>query len=199
MSLFVCSTAIRLSTFIKVLVLQGLLLFGFFIIRLNEINITNLILLLLETVIFKSIIIPSFLKYIIKKNKLTREAEPYISNFSSIFIFTFANLILFFLANTLEGGVFQNIYFVGAVSTIFSGFFLIILRHKIITNVIGFIILENGVVILSLAVGKEMPMLVNLGILLDIFVTVLVLGIFANKLGDVFKEGEVDQLNQLKD
>jgi len=73
------------------------------------------------------------------------------------------------------------------------------LRHKIITNVIGFIILENGVVILSLAVGNEMPMLVNLGILLDIFVTVLVLGIFANKLGDVFKEGEVDQLIQLKD
>lgn len=199
MSLFVCSTASRIRTFIKVIALQGVLLFGFFLVRLNEINIANLILLLLETIIIKSIAIPYFLEYLIKKNKMTREAEPYISNFSSIFIFTCANLLLFFLANTLKGGIFQNIFFVGSISTIFTGFYLIILRHKIITNVIGFIILENGVVILSLAVGNEMPMLVNLGILLDIFVTVLVLGIFANKLGDVFKEGEVDQLIQLKD
>lgn len=199
MSLFVCSTAIRLRTFIKVIALQGILLFGFFVVRLNEINFANLILLLLETIIIKSIAIPYFLEYLIKKNKLTREAEPYISNFSSIFIFTCANLVLFFLANTLKGGIFQNIYFVGSISTIFTGFYLIISRHKIITNVIGFIILENGVVILSLAVGNEMPMLVNLGILLDIFVTVLVLGIFANKIGDVFKEGEVDQLIQLRD
>ena len=172
MSLFVCSTAIRLRTFIKVIILQGFLLFAFFIIRLNEINIANLVLLLLETVIIKSIAIPYFLEYLIKKNKLTREAEPYLSQFSSIFIFTLANLILFFLANTLKGGLFQNIYFVGSVSTIFTGFYLIVSRRKIITNVIGFIILENGVVILSLAVGNEMPMLVNLGVLLDIFVTV---------------------------
>lgn len=199
MSLFVCSTAIRLRTFIKVIILQGFLLFAFFIIRLNEINIANLVLLLLETVIIKSIAIPYFLEYLIKKNKLTREAEPYLSQFSSIFIFTLANLILFFLANTLKGGLFQNIYFVGSVSTIFTGFYLIVSRRKIITNVIGFIILENGVVILSLAVGNEMPMLVNLGVLLDIFVTVLVLGIFTNKIGDVFKEAEVNQLTQLKD
>jgi hydrogenase-4 component E len=63
----------------------------------------------------------------------------------------------------------------------------------------GFIIMENGVVILSLTVGIEMPMLVNLGILLDIFVTVLVLGIFANKLGDIFRGTEVGHLNRLRD
>jgi len=199
MTLFVCSTAGRLRTFIKVIALQGVLLFGFFLVQLNEINTANLILLLLETIIIKAIAIPYFLEYLIKKNKLTREAEPYISNFSSIFIFTCANLVLFFLANTIKGGIFQNIFFVGSISTIFTGFYLIILRHKIITNVIGFIIIENGVVVLSLTVGNEMPMLVNLGILLDIFVTVLVLGIFANKLGDVFKEGEVDQLIKLRD
>jgi len=156
-------------------------------------------LLLVETIVIKSIAIPYFLEYLIKKNKITREAEPYISYFSSIFIFTLINIFIFFLANTLRGGIFQNIFLVGSVSTFFTGFYLMILRHKIITHVIGFIILENGVVILSLAVGNEMPMLVNLGILLDIFVTVLVLGIFANKLGDVFKEGEVDQLIQLRD
>ena len=105
----------------------------------------------------------------------------------------------FYLANTLKGGVFGNIYFVISMITIFTGLFLMISRKKIITHVMSFIIMENGVVILSLTVGIEMPMLVNLGILLDIFVTVLVLGIFANKIGDIFKEAEVGHLERLRD
>ncbi|MDO8550852.1 MAG: hypothetical protein Q7S39_11975 [Ignavibacteria bacterium] len=198
-TLFVCSTAIRLKTFIKAIAFQGLLLFGIFILRLNEINTVNLVLLLLETIIFKAMVIPYFLHYLIKRNKITREAEPYVSNFASLFIITAVVMTVFFLANTLRCGVFENIYFVVASITIFAGLYFIISRRKIITQVMGFIIIENGVVILSLAVGGEMPMLVNLGILLDIFVTVLVLGIFVNKIGDIFKEAEVDHLSRLKD
>jgi len=198
-TLFICSTAIRLKTFIKAIAFQGLLLFGIFILRLHEINTINLILLLLETLIFKAIVIPYFLLYLIKRNKITREAEPYVSNFASLFIITAVVMTVFFLANTLRGGVFENIYFVVASITVFAGLYFIISRRKIITQVMGFIIIENGVVILSLAVGGEMPMLVNLGILLDIFVTVLVLGIFVNKIGDIFKEAEVDHLSRLRD
>jgi hydrogenase-4 component E len=198
-TLYVCATAIRLKTFIKAIAFQGLLLFGIFFLRLNELNTINLILLLLETLIFKAMVIPWFLHFLIKRNKITRETDPYVSNFASLFIITFVVMTTFFLANTLKGGVFENIYFVIASITIFTGLFLIISRRKIITHVMSFIILENGVVILSLAVGVEMPMLVNLGILLDIFVTVLVLGIFAIKIGDIFKEAEVDHLKGLKD
>jgi hydrogenase-4 component E len=198
-TLYVCATAIRLKTFIKAIAFQGLLLFGIFFLRLNELNTINLILLLLETLIFKAMVIPWFLHFLIKRNKITRETDPYVSNFASLFIITFVVMTTFFLANTLKGGVFENIYFVIASITIFTGLFLIISRRKIITHVMSFIILENGVVILSLAVGVEMPMLVNLGILLDIFVTVLVLGIFAIKIGDIFKEAEVDHLRGLKD
>jgi len=198
-TLFVCATAIRLKTFIKAIAFQGLLLFCIFFVRLNEINPVNLVLLLLETLVFKAIVIPYFLHYLIKKNRINRESEPYISNFASLFIITSIVMTTFYLANTFKGGVFGNIYFVISMITIFTGLFLMISRRKIITHVMSFIIMENGVVILSLTVGIEMPMLVNLGILLDIFVTVLVLGIFANKIGDMFREAEVDQLNRLRD
>ena len=63
----------------------------------------------------------------------------------------------------------------------------------------GFLIIENGVFVLSLAVGTEMTMLVNIGILLDIFASVLILGVFVNKIGDILKEQDVDQLRNLKD
>ena len=63
----------------------------------------------------------------------------------------------------------------------------------------GYMVIENGVFVLSLAVGNEMPMMVNLGILLDVFVSVFLLGIFINKVGDVFTGGDVEELSNLKD
>ena len=64
---------------------------------------------------------------------------------------------------------------------------------------VGYIVIENGVFVLSLAIGNEMPMLVNLGIMLDIFASVLILGIFFNKIGDVLKDPDVSRLRNLKD
>jgi hydrogenase-4 component E len=52
---------------------------------------------------------------------------------------------------------------------------------------------------LSLAIGTEMPMMVNTGILIDLFVSILLLGIFINKIGDVHTDVDVDQLRHLKD
>jgi hydrogenase-4 component E len=105
----------------------------------------------------------------------------------------------FLLSNTIHDTHLRKIFFVVALSALFTGLYIIITRRKIITHVMGFLVIENGVFILSLAVGNEMPMLVNIGILLDIFVSVLLLGIFANKIGDVFKEQDVSELRNLKD
>ena len=93
----------------------------------------------------------------------------------------------------------QKIFFVVALSTIFFGLYIIASRRKIITHVMGYLVIENGVFVLSLAVGNEMPMLVNLGVMLDIFASVLILGIFLNKIGDVFKNIDVEELSNLKD
>jgi hydrogenase-4 component E len=52
--------------------------------------------------------------------------------------------------------------------------------------------------LLSLAVGNEMPVLVSLAIMIDIFIGILVIGIFLNKVGDVFQSTNIDELSQLK-
>lgn len=189
----------RLYGYISILGFQGVLLFGVAFIELIEINTLNLIFILLETIIFKTIAIPLFLNYIIKRNNITREAEPFLPNFLSVVIITAIILGSFLLSNTISDLHLRKIFFVIALSALFTGLFLITTRRKIITHVMGFLVIENGVFILSLAVGSEMPMLVNTGILLDIFVGVLLLGIFANKIGDVLKEQDVEQLRQLKD
>lgn len=63
----------------------------------------------------------------------------------------------------------------------------------------GYLVIENGVFILSLSTGNKMPMLVNTGITLDIFISVLVLGVFVNRMGNTFEEMSIDNLTNLKD
>ena len=199
MSLLYLSIANRLLTYIKILSFQGVLLFGVAFIELNEISTLNLVLILLETIVFKAIAVPVFINYVIKRNNITREAEPFLPNFVSLIIVTLIIVVTIILSTSISDPYLNKIFFIVALATIFSGLYIIATRKKVITHIMGYMIIENGVFILSLAVGNEMPMLVNLGIMLDIFASVLILGIFVNKIGDVLKDVSVDQLRNLKD
>jgi hydrogenase-4 component E len=198
-TLFYLSIANRMLTYVKVLALQGVLLFFVVFLQLSEINTLNLILILLETIVFKSIAVPMFIAHLLKRNNITREAEPYLPSFVSLIITTTIVVATILLSNSIKDTHLDKIFFVVALSTLFTGLYFIASRRKIITHVMGYLVIENGVFVLSLAVGNEMPMMVNLGIMLDIFVSVLILGIFLNKIGDVFKDVDVDQLTNLKD
>ncbi len=198
-TLFYFAIANRMLTYIRVLALQGVLLFGVAFLQLSEINTLNLVLILLETIVFKSIAAPAFLAYILKKNRITREAEPFLPHFVSLIIVTSIVVCTILLSHSINDKNLDKMFFVVALSSLLSGLYIIASRRKIITHVMGYLMIENGVFVLSLAVGNEMPVMVNLGIMLDIFVSVLILGIFMNKIGDVFKDVDVDQLNSLKD
>ncbi len=199
MSLLYISIANRLYTYLNILVFQGFILFGVTYLTLTKISTINLMLIMLETIVFKALAMPWFINYIIKRNGITREAEPYLPNFVSLIIVTFITVSTIILSSSIKDPNLDKTFFVVALSTIFTGLYLIVTRKKIITHVIGYIIIENGVFVLSLAVGNEMPMLVNLGIMLDIFASVLILGVFFNRIGDLLKDPDIDHLRNLKD
>jgi hydrogenase-4 component E len=198
-SLIYMGIANRLSTYINILALQGVILFGVSFIELIQINTLNLIFILFETIVFKTIAIPMFLKYVIEKNKIVREAEPFLPDFLSVVVITGIILGSFILSNVIEVAHLRKMFFIVAISASFTGLFIIISRKKVVTHIIGYLVIENGVFLLSLSAGNKMPMLVNTGITLDIFVSVLVLGIFVNRIGNTFEEMNVDNLTKLKD
>jgi hydrogenase-4 component E len=198
-SLLFVSIANRIITYVRVLALQGFILFGVTFLQLKDIQTWNLVLILLETIVFKAVAVPAFLGYLIKRNRITRETEPYLPHFISLIIVTLIVVITVLLANSIQETHLDKIFFIVSLSTLFTGLYFIASRKKIITHVMGYLMIENGVFVLSLAVGNEMPNLVNLGIMLDVFASVLILGIFLNKIGDVFKAVDVDQLSNLKD
>src|SRR5689334_19658051 len=118
-SLLYLSIANRLLTYIKILAFQGVILFGVAFIELIEIQPVNLIFILFETIIFKTVAVPLFLNYVINKNKLTREAEPFLPNFVSLIVITLIIILTFILSDSIAASDIKKIFFIVALSTLF--------------------------------------------------------------------------------
>ena len=86
-----------------------------------------------------------------------------------------------------------------ALSTTLIGLFLIVSRKTALMQVIGYLVLENGIYIFGMALAQDEPFLVEMGILLDVFVAVFVMGIAIFHINREFDHIDVDQLTSLKD
>jgi hydrogenase-4 component E len=86
-----------------------------------------------------------------------------------------------------------------ALSTIFTGLFLILSRRKALTQVLGYIVLENGIYIFGVALALKEPVVVELGVLLDVFVAVFIMGITVFQISREFDHTDTDRLDSLKE
>jgi hydrogenase-4 component E len=182
--------------------LQGILLFGLAISELtmekNLLSILNILFVILETLIVKAVIVPYMLFKTIHRNKLRKVHQSAMPAFYSL-IFTIVGLVLcVILTYMLDLHHLNNLYFTVSLFTTYIGVLLIILHKKIFTHLIGFLVIENAVFLLSLSIGSSMPFLINAAILLDIFGTILLMGVFINKIGDNVHNFDVEELSTLK-
>lgn len=199
--LYLAATS-RLISHIRLLIAQGILLFLICCFTHAEHNnILNTAFLTIETLGVKAIIIPWFLYKVLKKTNSTRDVAANIPHFYCLVIASVILLAGFLAANYWFSSVkmISPIYFGVSIATIVISLWLITIKHNIISNVIEFITMENGIFLLSLSVAKEMPILVNLGVLLDVFIAVYILGLFVNVINKEFKDLEVSKLSDLKD
>jgi hydrogenase-4 component E len=190
-----------LTSIIRILVVQGLILFVLTILNTNEFNIIQFIFVALETLVFKAILIPYYLNVTIKKNRILREVEPKVSNFFSLFAMVVIFGIGFFIA-LWSGKNTPNVHpllFGIAFSAILKGFFVIIFNKKLITHLMGYLFLENGIFLLSLAASREMPYIVSLGVSLDILISILIAGLFISKIKSTFADENSASLSSLRD
>jgi hydrogenase-4 component E len=198
--LYISSTT-RIESYIKALFVQGLMLFLLVLLDYGAIHLANFLFLSFETLVIKAIAIPLFLMYIIRKNGIFREVEPSVTSMFSLIITTLIFAFGFYIAYwsvNLASNI-RPFYFGISISTIITGIFIIISRRKIITHVMGYMMLENGIFLLALSIAKEMPFIVALGVLLDIFIAIYLFGLFVNRIQYVYDEINIDTLSKLKD
>jgi hydrogenase-4 component E len=86
-----------------------------------------------------------------------------------------------------------------ALATLFLGFLVIVTSRKAVTQVVGYLVLENGVFVFGQALARELPFVVELGILLDVLVGVFVMGIAIHHISREFDHVDVDALSTLRD
>jgi len=190
----------RLGTCIRIVAVQGMVL-GLLPLLLNGWNLElHLIFFSVAIITLKGIVFPWMLRKTLRELNTHREIEPFIGYGTSIALGTVIFVICMWLSSRLSLPVATTSTRIVPVAffTIMSGLFLIISRKKAITQVLGYLVMENGIYIFGVALVEKQPILVELGILLDVFVAVFVMGITMFHINREFNHIDTDRLSRLK-
>ncbi|MBI3019556.1 MAG: hypothetical protein HYY61_06685 [Deltaproteobacteria bacterium] len=141
-----------------------------------------------------------FLKTI-EKVHIKREMEPIIGYTPSIFIGALLFGASLWMAQRLPlpSQVFSSLSIAVSLFTLMVGFFLMVSRNKAVTQAIGYIVIENGIYIFGMTFMQEAPMVIELGVLLDLFVGIFVIQIILHHIRREFDSLNVKYLSNLKD
>ena len=155
----------------------------------------------LVNVLVKGVLLPILLVYAVHKARTRRELEPIVSfPLSQLIVFVIAvgAFVVGRLLQVHTSSVSEMAVSV-ALTTMGTGLLLICGRKKAITQVLGFLVLENGISVFGSAILLEYGIAVELGILLDVFALVFILGIAVFQISRTFSSTDTNQLNHLGD
>lgn len=188
----------RLATTIQLFALQS------FILSLTPLLVhpgPHAIILVGGTVLLKVILMPSLLFWAIRHVSIRREDAPLVGYGKTLLLGGFLTATAFLISSRLDLPVRETsgLLVPSAFSVIMIGFLLLVTRLKAITQVIGYLVMENGVFLFALLLLEKTPLLVEMGILLDIFVATLVMGIIINHINQEFGSASTANLTSLRD
>lgn len=191
----------RLGACIRFVAGQGILLGALTLTAHQEALSFRPLILATASAGLKGAAFPWLLQRALREAQVRREIEPFIGYNLSLLIGTLALAASLWL-NTrlpLPSPPVSPFIVPGALFTCFVGMFLIIARKNALNQVLGYLVLENGVYAFGVGVVQDTPMLVELGVLLDVFVAVFVMGITLFHINRQFDHIDTDRLAALKD
>ena len=190
----------ELGACIRMVAIQGILLGLFTLIAREDVLTARLIVLGVVSMGLKGFVFHLLLSRDIREAKVRREVEPFVGYAASIVagLLMLAASMWIAARFPMLSAATSSFVIPVALSTAFTGLFLIISRRKALTQVIGYLVFENGIYMFGIAAAGEIPFLVEFGVLLDVFVAVFVMGIAINHINREFDHIDADQLSSLK-
>jgi hydrogenase-4 component E len=150
----------------------------------------------------KGVLFPWLLLRVLREAGVRREVEPFVGHTLSVLVGVGSLVFALWvdarlnLPVALAGG--SPLTVPVGLATLLIGLFLIVSRRKAITQVLGYIVVENGIYAIGVALVGGVPLLVELGVLLDAFVAVFIMSIAAYHISREFDHIDVDQLDRLR-
>ena len=190
----------RMSACIRIVALQGILVSLVTLAAPLEGLTVHVLIMAAASGVLKTVVFPRLLARTLREVNVRREVEPFIGFTTSVLAGTAALGISIWIASRLPlpGPVRSSLVVPTALSTMLTGLLLILSRRKALSGVIGYIVLENGIYTFGVALALREPVIVELGVLLDVFVAVFVMGITIFNISREFAP-EADRLDSLKD
>lgn len=196
----------RLGTYIRIFRAQSLVLGMLPIaaeVMRGEAPGRDAVIVLAGTLLLKVILIPWVLMRTIRTGEIQREIEPFIGFTTSMVLGAVLSAGCFAISTRLPVPAYihpmSTLLVPVALSTLFIGLLIVITRTKAITQVLGYLTMENGIYLFGLLLLVPMPHLVELGILLDVFVGVFVMAIVIYHIRREFDHMDTHVLDQLKE
>jgi hydrogenase-4 component E len=198
---FVALGVSRIRGIIQAVALQGMLLGALpLFMPQSEIGL-RVIVLVVVTIGLKGFVIPAFLVHAMREANIQHEVRPIMNHMSSVLLGAVGTGLALVFSDTLPlAEEHQGLLLVPAsLSTVWTGFLVLTARKKAITHVMGYLLLENGIFLFSLLLLEAMPFLVEIGILLDLFTGVFVMGIIIHHISREFASISTEHLTELKE
>jgi hydrogenase-4 component E len=150
----------------------------------------------------KGAVFPWLLRRVLRESGARREVEPFVGHTLSVLVGVASLMFAVWVDSrlALQGAVATGapLLIPAGLATLLIGLFLIVSRRKAVTQVLGYIVVENGTYVIGVALVGGVPLLVELGVLMDVFVAVFIMSIAAYHISREFDHINVDQLDKLR-
>ena len=194
---FILGTA-NLRSAIRGVALQGLLL-GVLPFFVESQATVRLVALVIATAVIKGIVIPGLLTKALRDVHIRHEVEPYLGFVPTLFLCAGGTALALLFADhlPLAGADRAGLFVPASLATLVSGFLGLTTRRKAISQVTGYLVLENGIYIFGLLLYQSM--VVEVGVLLDLLVGIFVMGIVLNHIQREFSSLDTERLSRLRE
>ena len=197
---FIALGSSNLRSLIRAVAIQGLLL-SIFPLAFAQATSLRLVLLVAVSATVKGFLIPSLLFRAMREVRIRHEAEPYLGLIPAVLLCAVGTgFALLFAGHLPLAPEHRGLLIVPtALSTLLAGFLLLTSRRKAISQVTGYLTLENGIFVFAQLLHEAMPFLVEVGVLLDLIVGIFVMGIVMNHIRREFSSLDTERLAELRD
>ena len=190
----------RIRAVITAVAFQGVVLGVAPLLVHPELGLRGIVLIAI-TIGLKGFVIPKFLVRAMREANIQHEDKPVVSYMGSLLLAAVGTGLALEFSSTLPlAKEHADLLVVPAsLATVWAGSLMLMTRHKAIMQVLGYLLLENGIFLFGLLLLEAMPMMVELGVLLDLFTGVFVMGIIIHHLNKEFSSMSTEHLSALKE
>jgi hydrogenase-4 component E len=191
----------ELSAIVRLLVVQGVLLGGLAGVLAVRLESVELGVVAVGVLALKAFVVPGILRRVLRDSGEARETEPLTNVTASIVAAALLTLLAYAASRPLvrlSPSAETHAVPVG-LAMVLIGFFVLVTRRRALSQIVGFLLLDNGIATTAFLITGGVPGIVELAVSLDVLLVVLVLQVLTARLRTTFGGTDIDELRELHD